>query len=288
MPSRVVAAGIVAFWLATTGLVFHRDVWPRLFASGPPPVAIDLADEARQNVPADWSLYRNGVRSGKLTTRMKYLDAEDAFQFTYRYLDLRLEQSGVTVAMPEAVSEVRMTRAGRLKAETMTGTVKAGVGGLNVLEATIEVRGVVENGMLTGRAEVKSNWKNIAGDLEPVPVPPESQPMNPMQPVNRLKHVRGGQKWVVHESNPLQEALGKLLQKIGPLAGEAKQKQLLVAKVGDAPQTLRWQDQDVECWVIEYRREEVVARTWVRVSDGKVLRQEASEKGEALAFERED
>jgi hypothetical protein len=40
--------------------------------------------------------------------------------------------------------------------------------------------------------------------------------------------------------------------------------------------------------VIEYRRTEVVARTWVRVADGKVLRQELSEKGEALTFERKD
>ena len=36
---------------------------------------------ARQNVPARGTLVRNGQKVGKLTTQMKYLDADDAFQF---------------------------------------------------------------------------------------------------------------------------------------------------------------------------------------------------------------
>ena len=36
----------------------------------------------------------------------------------------------------------------------------------------------------------------------------------------------------------------------------------------------------VPCWVIEYRGDELAARTWVACRDGKVLRQEAFEKGE--------
>src|SRR5947208_3396232 len=121
MPSRLAVAGIVAFWLATTGFVLYRDVWPRVFATGPPPVSIELADEARQNLPARWTLYLNGQKVGGLTTQMKYLDSEDAFQFTYRYTHLELEQSGITLKVPEAVSEVRMTRSGDLKEQTMTG-----------------------------------------------------------------------------------------------------------------------------------------------------------------------
>ncbi|MBN9120046.1 MAG: hypothetical protein J0I06_12930, partial [Planctomycetes bacterium] len=77
MPPRSAVAGIVAFWLATTGYIAYRDVWSRMFSSGPPPVSIELADEARQNVPAKWTLYRNGQKVGKLTTQMKYLDGED-------------------------------------------------------------------------------------------------------------------------------------------------------------------------------------------------------------------
>src|SRR4051812_48350443 len=92
------------------GASCHRVRPSRGFSNGPPPVTIELADEARQNLPARWTLYRNGQKVGGLTTQMKYLDSEDAFQFTYRYTHLELEQSGITMKVPEAVSEVRMTR----------------------------------------------------------------------------------------------------------------------------------------------------------------------------------
>jgi hypothetical protein len=293
MPSRIVVAGILAFWLATTGFAFYRDVWPRLFASGPPPVAIELADEARpQNLPASWQILRNGKPVGSLKTQMKYLDADDGFQFTYHYADLKLEQAEITLIVPEAVSEIRMTRAGELKQQTMNGKVKVSLRGSEIAQGTIDIRGTVKNEVLAGRAELKSNWGDIAGDLEPVPVPRGGQPLNPLQPVNRLSHVRGGDTWVVNESNPLQDAVRDLLKKkvaeVGLRLPEEKQKESLVAKVSDSPKALTWQQQEVPCWVIEYRRAEVVARTWVRVRDGKVLRQEAFEKGETLTFERVD
>lgn len=292
MPPRPIVAVVVAFWLAVTGFAFYRDVWPRLFASGPPPVSVELADEARQNVPARWTLLRNGQRAGKLVTQMKYLDAEDAFQFTYHYSNLKLEQSDLTLVMPEAVSEIRMSRAGELKSQTMSGKVEVLFRGAEVAQGTIDVRGTVAGGTLTGRAELKSNWGNLAGDLDLVPVPRGGQPLNPLQPVNRLAHVRGGLSWQVSESNPLQDAVRDLLKKklgeFGLRLPEQQQKESPVAKVGDAPQVLTWQKEEVPCWVIEYRRAEVIARTWVRVSDGKVLRQEAFEKGEDLTFERDD
>ena len=291
MPSRVAVAGIVAFWLATTGFVAYRDVWPRVFASGPPPVSIELADEARQNVAARWLLLRNGQKAGRLTTQMKYIDAEDAFQFTYRYSELTLEQADITLTASEAVSEVLMSRAGDLKGQTMTAKVKVLFRGAELAAGTIDVRGVVTDGVLTGRGELKSGPLNAAGDLDPVPVP-GGQPLNPLQPVNRLRGVRGGHAWVVHESNPLQDAVADLVRKkvaeFGVRFQERKAKDVLVAAVDRSPQVLNWKGEDVACWVIEYRRAEPVARTWVRVTDGKVLRQEAFEKGESLTFERED
>jgi hypothetical protein len=153
---------------------------------------------------------------------------------------------------------------------------------------TLRVRGVVANGTMTGRAEISFGGLDLSGDLEPTPVP-GGLPLNPLQPVNRLRDVRGGLQWKVHESNPLFEAgVAALRKKLGFGGGAQAAKKSLVAKVGSSPQDLLWQDELVPCWVIEYRRDEVVARTWVRVSDGKVLKQEAFEKGETLVFERED
>ncbi|MCS6865548.1 MAG: hypothetical protein RMJ56_16750 [Gemmataceae bacterium] len=293
MPRRMVVALIVAFWLTTTGFVFYRDVWPRLVASGPPPVAIDLADEARQNSPTKWTIHRNGAKSGQLTTQMKYLDADDAFQFSYRYTHLELEQAGIVLKIPEASLDVFMTRHGDLKEQHLGGQIELLMKGSShpFASGTMDVRGVVRAGILTGRCSIRSSLVHLEGDLEPVPVP-QGQPLNPLQPVNRLANVRGGQTWVVHELNPLQDAIGGLVrQKVAELGlrlPELPPRERLVAEVAPSPQTLRWHNEDVPCWVIEYRRQDVVARTWVRQTDGQVLRQEAFEKGEKLSFERQE
>ena len=291
MPPRVAVAGIVVFWLATTAYVAYRDVWPRLFASGPPPVAIELADEAKQNIPAKWTLYRNGKEIGKLATLMKYHDATDEFQFTYKYRNLRLEQGGVVLEVPEATSDVRMTRGGDFKEQSLSGRLQIVVR-KSQFEGHITVRGVVAGGVLTGRGEVTSSFGDFAGDLDPVPVR-QGQPLNPLQPVNRIAGVSGGHRWIVHEYNPLQDALADLIRKqlakSGLPLGDAKAKDPLLAEVAGASRNLTWQGQEIACWVIEYRRkEDPIARTWVQVKDGKVLRQEAFEGGETLVFERED
>lgn len=291
MPPRFAVAAIVAFWLATTAHIAYRDWWPRVFASGPPPVAIELADEAKQNIPAKWSLYRNGKPIGRLTTQMKYHDADDAFQFTYRYARLQLEQGGVTLVIPDATSDMRISRHGDLKEQTLSGKLEV-IAGRSTFEGQIHVRGTVEKGVLTGRGEIKSSFGDFAGDLEPVPVK-RGQPLNPLQPVNRITGVHGGLRWEVHEYNPLQDALANLIRKqlakSGLPFGDAGPKDSLVAEVGAAPRDLTWQGQEVACWVIEYRRKAgPIARTWVQVKDGKVLRQEAFEGDEALMFERED
>jgi hypothetical protein len=294
MPPRFAVAGILAFWLATTGFTFYRDVWPRLFASGPPPVSIELADEARQNVPAKWKLFRNGQPLGRLSTQMKYLDAEDAFAFTYRYNDLEFGQGGLTFAFPHLTTEVRMTRGGDLKGETVTALAVVRVGELELVSGTLEVVGTVADGVLTGRAELKTSaggLLNAAGDLDPVPVP-ERMPLNPLQPVNRLAHVRGGERWTVHESDPLRDALMPLVRR--KLAEhkvrlpDPPARESVVAEVGAEVQPLDWHGRAVPCWVIEYRRAEPFVRTWVQAGDGKVLRHEVFEKGENLTFEREE
>jgi hypothetical protein len=51
---------------------------------------------------------------------------------------------------------------------------------------------------------------------------------------------------------------------------------------------LVWDGTEVDCWQIEYREpgHKPAARTWVRRSDGLVLRQEAGHAGVELVLER--
>ncbi len=257
MPSRRVIALILAFWLATSAYVGYRDVWPLVFASGPPPVAIDLADEAAQSIPVRWQITRGNQKVGRLVTQMKYIEADDTFQFTSEYKQLRFESSGVVVVVPELVTVVRTTREGDLREQSAEGNLELHLGGMK-LEATAKVVGTVTNGQLIATCEMTSPLGNLNKTLDPIAVP-KGQPLNPLQPVNRISGVRPGRRWVVHESDPLGEAVGALVrEKLGEYGfklPEKKQEPLIGAVLSD-PQNLDWYGQSVACWVIEYRRDE--------------------------------
>jgi hypothetical protein len=298
MPSRLGVGFIVLFWLAATAHVGYREVWPRYFSDGPPPLRIDLADEAAQTVPTYWDVYRGDQRVGKLTTRMQYVPEDDTFRFLNTYLNLSVEFGAVSLEVPKLDTTVRVTRSGDLREQQMTGLLQARLktklGSIELGDATAEVTGVVQNGQLVGRCKITSPAGNIDRPLDPVPVP-QGQVLNPMMPVSRLRDVQPGRRWVIHQVDPLRDALNVLVKEVlkssqvaasaipQPGGGE------LIAEVRSSPERLERSDKEpVECWVIEYRGDEVQARTWVSVADGRVLRQEASGFGERLRFERQE
>jgi hypothetical protein len=291
MPSRRSVALVVALWLAVTGYVVYRDVWPVLFAAGPPPVAIDLADEAAQNIPTRWTITWNGKPSGKLTTHLKYLDADDTFRITNEYRNVRIEVSGLAVVVPELRNVTRITRSGDLREQSAEGRLEAYIGTSKFAEATAKVAGTVVDGQLIAACEITSPFGNVSKALDPVPVP-RGQPLNPLQPVNRVTNVRPGRRWVVSESDPLADAVAAFVRsqvsQYGLKLPEEKREPLLAEVLTD-PQTIDWRNHESACWVIEYRRgPDVAARTHIRTADGKVLRQEAFKSGETLRTERDE
>lgn len=298
MPSRLGVGLIVLFWLAATAHVGYREVWPRFFSDGPPPLRIDLADEAAQTVPTYWDVYRGDQRVGRLTTRMQYVPEDDTFRFLNTYLNLSVEFGAVSLEVPKLDTTVRVTRSGDLREQQMTGLLqgrlKTKLGAISLGDASAEVTGVVQDGQLVGRCTITSPVGDIDRPLEPVPVP-QGQVLNPMMPVSRLRDVQPGRRWVIREVDPLRDALNVLVKEVlkssevaasaipQPGGGE------LIAEVLSSPERLERPDKEpVECWVIEYRGDEVQARTWVSVADGRVLRQEASGFGERLRFERQE
>jgi len=283
MPSRPVVALIVAFWTATLGLVFYRDLWPRLMASGPPPIAVDLSDEATQYIPIKWKVFRGDKPIGQLTTKLAYQDADDTFEFTSRYKDLRIEVGPLQLVIPEMTTTTRVTRSGSLREESMTGKLRLGD-----IHAEATVHGRNESGTFVGRCEIVSPLFNLKSDLAPIPVK-DGQALNPLQPVNRIVNIRPGQHWFVHEIDPLGDALKALFREKG-FALPEREKEPLEAVIGAEPETLVWGTarEEATCWVISYRSGEARAKTWVRVSDGKVLRQEATLLEDRISLEREE
>lgn len=295
MPPRRWVALVVVFWLATTGFVAYRDFWPRLFASGPPPIAVDLADEASQFVPGKWAVVRGDKKIGRLTTTMMHVDEDDTFEFTHRYTQLTFDFANFRILIPEAISTTRMTRDGRLREQLIDGRMALLLATREneygtIAEARMKVNGRVEHGLFLAHCDLDSPLFTVNRDLDPVTVP-DGHALNPLQPVNRIPNVRPGQRWVVQEINPLDEAIGALFQQKlgeGGLQLPTAKRESLIAEVGSSPEPLRSNGEDVPCWVIEYRGGEARAKTWVRVTDGKVLRQEAFLRGERVALERDD
>jgi hypothetical protein len=296
MPSIRAVALIVIFWFSNTAYVAYRDLWPVLFASGPPPVAIDLADEAAQTIPVRWTIHMSGQKKpGRLTTLMKYHETDDTFAFTNRYTDLRYEAASAVVVVPELTSVVRVTRGGDLREQTVDGRIELFLGDARVGEAKARVAGHVTAGELRAAVDAEYSFagmrtQRLERTLDPVPVP-VGQPLNPLQPVNRLTDLRPGRRWVVHESNPLEDAVAAVVKEqagqFGLVLPEGTRERLYGEVLAEL-RTLEWNGEAVPCRVIEYRRQEPVARTWVRASDGKVLKQEAFRKGEALTIVRNE
>ena len=289
MPSRLAVFAIFTFWLVTLGIVVRRDVWPRVFSSGPPPVSVDVGDEASQLLPSPWTIYRGATSVGRLSTRTTYRDADDTYQFTHEYSMLQLEAGGVLLIVPRLTTVTSVARDSRLRGQSLDGNFSLHHVGLR-LDAKLTVAGRVAGGQFVGECELKSDVLNLKRDLVPVPVP-NGHALNPLQVVNRITGIRPRQEWVVHVVDPLSDAVALVAREQFEKAGVSlpeKKREPLVAQVSEATQEMKWKGEQVPCWVIEYRDAEVKARTWVRASDGKVLKQEAFDKGEHLTVLRDE
>ena len=302
MPSRLGLLAIVLGWCAVTGHVVYHDVWPRYFADAPPALQIDLADEATQLAPTKWAITRGGKKIGTLTTRMEYLAADDTFRFVNNYGQLSLDAGTgnrvVTVEAPKLVTTIRVSRTGELREQSMSGELRVSLGPVELGHASAEVEGRVVNGLLVGRCKIRypinAAQPTIDRELEPVPVP-AGQVLNPMMPVNRLRDITPGRRWVIREVDPLKDALAVLGQELSkqskfnlPLPASASGAELIAeVQSGTEDFPLR-PGEAVPCRVIAYRGERVSARTWVSVADGRVMRQEATVGDDTLRFDRQD
>jgi hypothetical protein len=289
MPSRPAVAAILLFWLATTAYAVHRDLWPRLFPSGPPPVAMDLQDEATQFAEVRWTVSRGGEKVGRLTTSVKHIDTDDTVLFTQTYTNVEVEVGGVRFQAARLRTTTRVTRDGKLREQSMDGELRA-VGAAIDVSATATVTGRVENGQFVGKCDIRSSLGDLSRPLDPVPVP-DGQVFNPLTVMNRMPDLRPNQTWRVEEVNPLRDAARVLLnEQLGKLGFRLPDspRERVTARVLPDPQPLPWKGGEADCWVVEYAAEKASVRTWVRRSDGKVLKQEAYGLGERLTVEREE
>lgn len=296
MPGRRDIALIVSFWFATVGYVGYRDVWPRLVRDTAPTVWIDLSDEATQTVPVRWGLFRDGAKIGTVTTQMSYDAGRDAFEFTTKFRDYKEEFPPIQCVVPEMEQTTVLSRTGQLREQRMQGTLIANFLGREVARGTARIHCVVRDGELVGHCHLDSDFfDKFEEPLEPTPVP-DGQVLNPLQPVNRLRGVKPGLRWIVHEINPLAEALDNAKRQVFAKKGlsstlfapKTTERESMIATVGDAPELLATKRGEVSCHVIEIRGDRGTTTVWVRVADGFVMKQVANSKGDAIALVRDE
>jgi len=306
MPSRLAVVSILFFWLITSGVVLYRELRPRYFADSPPEVAIDLSDEATPTLPVQWDIFQGDKKVGSLTTRMTHVPSDDTFRFISNCVNLKFDFQAqgqtLSVGVPSAEIIVRVTRDGRLREQSMVGRMEVKLLD-SVLAINAEMKGRVDGETMIRHCRLKCPpFISVDRQLDPIAVP-DGQVLNPLMPVNRLKHVYPGRQWSIRAIDPLFDSLRLVLtegiqegvkfeQKSALLGGELSSKSpLLLARVLDEQEVI---DRPaavggpVPCYVIEYRSEEAKAWTWVAVSDGRVMRQKAIQSGIEMRFERRD
>jgi len=295
MPPRSITLAVVVFWLTAMSWLFYRDIWPDLQPGQQPPFLIDLSQEAhRPGSGTRWILHRNGLRIGYARTSTVYHPTTQTYELNTRIQfdredinekeRLKYTVLGWDIEVSKMMTTYHVTQEGGLLGVEVKVTVSlwSRIEPVEPGETVdVEVQGQVEEGMFSPRWRVKSI---ILGrhdfKTDPVEVRSHDSMLNPLQPWNRLINVRPGQTWRMTLFDPLNDSLTRMVPGLKPGV------RYLEAGVLKEPDELSWGNQNVACLVIEYRGDEFIARTWVRQSDGLVLRQEAVKKENTLEQDR--
>ncbi|MFL5341491.1 MAG: hypothetical protein ACJ8F7_15200, partial [Gemmataceae bacterium] len=119
--------------------------------------------------------------------------------------------------------------------------------------------------------------------------------LNPLHPVPRIKGLKPGRKWRMEVVDPLADVVQPALQAVQQrfIPGQAPLKlnlptgpKYLNAEVLTGTAKVSYNHQEYDCHVIEYRGENEVFRTYVRISDGWVLRQESKAFDQRIVMQR--
>ena len=311
MPGRVSSLLIVVFWLVCASWFVRREYLPRWLASdNGPEFTVDLADEAAPRYTT-WNIVRDDRKIGFLSCRMTFQPASDRFEVENRFQNLELSVASplikVEVKVPSIIATSIVDKEGRLHSLQSESEFKllfdAPFGmktALPELQLKARLSGEVQNGLFTGTSEIKSPLGDSKTTLKPFEVS-QGNLFNPMQPQDRIFGLKPGRSWKVTLLDPISETIMQAaMQSVGNLARTAGRdadglpklpqsgSNEYIAEVLSLPEKLDWKGAAEECHVIEYRNDSVAGRTWVRISDGKVLQQEALGHGEKLTLTRDN
>jgi hypothetical protein len=266
MPSRLITAGILAFWLGMTGLLLQREVVPLMLAEVAPTFQIDLTDEIGSPLVA-WTMYSGSKRVGSATSKINALE-ERRYEFcsTFRFDDFKDFHGLKTIESTERVFED-----GKLQALAMKIVLDPHV---------IEIEGEVVAQKFKPRILWNNTeYKGLVGEID---LKAQSNVVSSLKLFSRLRGLHVGQTWT---ETPFDLSRGIENKFAVDLFKQFKTPSMIALVKADK---LVWDRREVDCHVIEYHdaNKEVVARVWARKRDGLVLQREVSVLGRDLKLVR--
>jgi hypothetical protein len=266
MPPRTLTWSIVIAWTAMSSWLFYRDLWPQLQHDDPPPFKIDFSDEVLvKRPPVRWTVLRNGKATYVMKSEMSYDADLDLFEMSSELNP----KPGLPADTPlfERISMKSVyvvTRDGELRKFSINTTVP--------FFGEVKMDGEYRGDQLISRVAVPGF--GFKKDLDPVKVVAKGNALNPLQPMDRLSHLQPGREWNMTLSEPLIDALSGVRELKDISMFKDNSVKQLRAKVLADEYSLKFGAREESCYVIEYTGDDAHGKTWVRASDGLVLKQE--------------
>lgn len=263
MPSRPVAVVILLCWAASTIWLVHRDVLPAL---GVGEITFERALAARAvEEPVEWTIYRGDDEVGSLLFLVK--PAADGSCRLHSRGRVRSSISGFREGPFEVVSEIDVDPLKRLRRLQVLLSLPAD-------RIEVEISGDAKpNGRLTLSARLLRDEREAMTPRKvELDVDPRIMVLDVFGQIDRLPDLRPAKTWTTRFVNPIRALVGGL-----SMLGESVdvvQNRVVVAE------SIEWGGDTVRCYRVEHRHGAATTYSWARVTDGKVLVQEAYFAGE--------
>jgi hypothetical protein len=297
MPPRLVVAAVVAGWLATVAWLAHEKWLPWLRPADEPAFVVEMADEVAPE-HFSWVVLRKDKRIGSADTR--FAPRKDGlFEMTTRYRDLEIDYGNlVKFKIPSFSTTRHVTRQGDLVSLEAKGVLHA-TGVVGDVKIDTSLKGRVDGDRFVGTGEFDYGGGKTNFELEPIKLVSRNA-FTPLQPGQKYPPLKPGQTWRASNIDPVSDAtegavrqvvlrmLNELFEGKAPVGlPNFKRPTELLARVQDETDSISYGGKTWTCRVILFEAEEIKARVWVDVTDGRVVRQEASGRGETLVLQRE-